>query len=53
MNFKSDVRNNVVVVTSMVDKLDTHTAPDLKSVFTFENKSNVANDSFNVFIFHK
>lgn len=39
MNFTSDVRNNVVVVTSMVDKLDTHTAPDLKSVFTFENKN--------------
>jgi anti-anti-sigma factor len=38
MNFTSDVRNNVVVVTSMVQKLDTHTAPDLKSVFTFENK---------------
>jgi anti-anti-sigma factor len=38
MNFKSDVRNNVLVVTSMVDKLDTHSAPDLKSVFTFEHK---------------
>ena len=39
MNFTSDVRKNVVVVTSMVEKLDTHTAPDLKSVFTFENKN--------------
>jgi anti-sigma B factor antagonist len=38
MNFKSDVRNHVVVVTSLVEKLDTHSAPDLKSVFTFENK---------------
>lgn len=38
MNFKSTIQNNKLVIQAQVDKLDTHSAPDLKSVFTFEHK---------------
>jgi anti-anti-sigma factor len=39
MNFKCDIKNKALVVTSLVEKLDTHSAPDLKSIFTFEHKN--------------
>jgi len=38
MNFECDVKKKALVVTSLVEKLDTHSAPDLKSIFTFEHK---------------
>jgi len=38
MNFKSEVQNNVLVVTALVERLDTHSAPELKSVFTLNIK---------------
>lgn len=39
MNFPSEPQQNSLVIRSNVEKLDTHTAPELKSVCTFENKN--------------
>jgi len=53
MNFKIEVQNNVLVVTALVERLDTHSAPELKSIFTIENRKgmnkvvlNLANSKF-------
>jgi anti-anti-sigma factor len=48
MNFKSEVQNNVLVVTALVERLDTHSAPELKSVFTFEHKKGINKVVFNL-----
>lgn len=39
MNFPSEYHGKSVVIVSNVEKLDTTTAPELKTVFTIVNKS--------------
>ncbi len=38
MNFSTEKLREVLIVTAHIEKLDTQFAPELKSVFTFENK---------------
>jgi len=38
MNFKIEVQNNVLLVHVLAERLDTHSAPELKGIFTFEQK---------------
>ena len=39
MNFPSEYHGKSVVIVSNVEKLDTTTAPELKTIFTIVNKS--------------
>lgn len=38
MNFKTEVKNNRLIVNVLAERLDTLSAPELKSIFTFEQK---------------
>jgi len=38
MNFKIEAKNNVLLIHVLVERLDTHSAPELKSILTLEHK---------------